>query len=249
MKITHTVPYKGWNSRDVALLLLGIVGCVMFSHVLLQLFAAQINAAFADGGRLFIVIFSTFTFQGMTAVLVTLFLYRQKSNWGQAFGLRLGSPMTIIIHGVVFGLAAFPLSLILVDGLRLVLEQFGQHPESQEVIKMIQQDSPGGLSQKIAIGILSLGVAPIVEEVLFRGVLYVHLRDLGYPQIAMWGSAMLFGFVHGNSIAFIPMMLLAIFLTLIYEKYANLMVCIATHATFNAANFILCLIPFGENWK
>lgn len=247
MQITHTVPYKGWNSRDVAMLFLGIVCCVMFSHLLLGLFAGPIASFFADGGRLFVVVFSTFSFQGMAAVLVTIFLYMQKSNWKRAFGLHIGSPTTIIIHGIVFGLAAFPLSLMLVDGLQVVLEQLGLHSEPQEVIKMIQQDGPGSLSQKVAIGILSLCVAPIVEEVLFRGVLYVHLRDMGYPQLAMWGSAMLFGFVHGNSTAFIPMVLLAIFLTLIYEKYANLMVCMATHVTFNAANFILCLI--GENWS
>jgi len=90
-------------------------------------------------------------------------------------------------------------------------------------------------------------IAPIAEEIVFRGVIYLHVRDMGFPKIAAIGSAVLFGMVHSNRVAFIPLVLFALFLVLLYERYANLIVCIATHASFNAANLLFSILMNGEN--
>jgi len=38
-----------------------------------------------------------------------------------------------------------------------------------------------------------------------------------------------------------------LFLVLLYERYTNLIVCIATHASFNAANLLFSILLSGEN--
>lgn len=244
---TGTVPNKEWNNRDVFLLLAGVFYCVFFSHILLGFFRPRIENFFADGGQLFSVVFSTFAFQGATVLLIALFLYTQKMSWKKAFGFHIGSPLTVLTQGFFLGVAAFPVSLLLVALIRWILEFLQLGAESQEVIKMLQQKETGAWGQIVFIGVLSIFIAPIAEEILFRGVIYVHVRDMGFPKIAALGSAVLFGMVHSNTVAFIPLVLFALFLILLYERYSNLIVCIAAHASFNTANLLFSILLSGEN--
>lgn len=244
MKV-YTVPNKEWGSSEVGKLLLGIFCCVFISHVLLGAFQSHFGNFQSERGRIFALFYSTFSFQGIAAILIGLFLKSQKMSWKKAFGFHIGSTPTVITHGILLGLAAFPVSLLLVGGLHVLFDFLGVEAESQEVIKLLQDKGSGFLAQSITIGVLSILVAPFVEEVLFRGIIYVHIRDMGFPQVAAWGSALFFGLIHSNSVAFIPLVLFAVFLTILYERYTNLTVCIAAHATFNAANFILSLLAEG----
>lgn len=246
---TGTVPNKGWNNRDVFLLLTGVFYCVFFSHVLLAFFRPRLEGFFADGGQLFSIVFSIFTFQGATVLLIALFLYTQRMSWKKAFGFHIGSPLTVLLQGVFLGVAAFPVSLLLAALIRWVFESLQVGAEPQEVIKMLQQREAGVWLRIVFIGVFSVLIAPIAEEILFRGVIYVHVRDMGFPKIAAIGSAVLFGMVHSNRVAFIPLVLFALFLVLLYERYTNLIVCIATHASFNAANLLFSILLSGENMQ
>ena len=241
------VPNKGWSNRDIFILLLGVFFNVSFSQSLLNFFQPQIAGFFGDEGRFFSVIFSTFAFQGGTILLIALFLHIQRMSWKKAFGFHIGSPLTVLVQGFFLGLAAFPVSLFLVWLIRCILELLQMGAESQEVIKMLQKKEAGAWIQIAVISVFSILVAPVVEEILFRGVLYVHVRDMGFPKIAALGSAVLFGLVHSNRVAFIPLVLIALFLILLYERYANLIVCIATHASFNMANLLFSILMGSES--
>lgn len=237
----QSVPNKNWSSRDVALLLLGIFLCIIFSSLLLCALMPVIAERFPDHNNLIIIVFNTFSFQGVAAVLILLFLHNQKTTWKKAFGFCRSSFVTHGLHGILWGLTAFPVSLVLLEALEFLLESIGLAPETQTVVKMLQDGGTHAIGQVIAIGVLSIIVAPFVEEILFRGILYIHIRDIGFPIVAICVSALIFGVVHGNTLVFIPLVLFATFLTFLYEKYADLTVCIFAHSAFNSANFILAL--------
>ena len=237
----RSVPNKNWSSRDVALLLLGIFLCIIFSSLLLCALMPVIAERFPDHNNLIIIVFNTFSFQGIAAVLILLFLHNQKTTWKKAFGFCRSSFVTHGLHGILWGLTAFPVSLVLLEALEFLLESIGLAPETQTVVKMLQDGGTHAIGQVIAIGVLSIIVAPFVEEILFRGILYIHIRDIGFPIVAICVSALIFGVVHGNTLVFIPLVLFATFLTFLYEKYADLTVCIFAHSAFNSANFILAL--------
>ena len=40
---------------------------------------------------------------------------------------------------------------------------------------------------------------------LFRGVAYPFLRDLGWPRAAFWGTAIAFGLIHANRSVLVPL--------------------------------------------
>jgi hypothetical protein len=89
--------------------------------------------------------------------------------------------------------------------------------------------------------LIAVVFAPIVEEALFRGILYPALKRLGRPRLALWGSSALFAAVHFNMVTFLPLMVFALVLVYLYETFQNLLAPIVAHSLFNAANFFLLI--------
>ena len=85
-------------------------------------------------------------------------------------------------------------------------------------------------------------VAPVLEEVLYRGLIMKSLQR-GMPAvIALIIQALLFGLMHGQLLWICYATFLGILLAVIKLRYQSLYPCILLHLSFNAANYIL--IPF-----
>lgn len=82
--------------------------------------------------------------------------------------------------------------------------------------------------------VLSAGIiAPILEEVVFRGILFGNYRaSLGaWPSIII--SAVIFGLMHYNLVQFVYAFLLGVFFAYLMEKTGELWTCILAHITAN----------------
>ena len=75
-------------------------------------------------------------------------------------------------------------------GLELVMNFFGR-----SVLTMLE--SVSGSTDTLSMFLYASVVAPISEELLFRGYILRSLRPYG-KRFAIWGSALLFGLFHGN---------------------------------------------------
>jgi len=85
-------------------------------------------------------------------------------------------------------------------------------------------------------------VAPIAEELFFRGVAYnAWIRERG-PRFALYGSAALFALIHGSVFALAPIFALGIALALLYRRTGSLPAAMAMHAGFNAISVVLTLL-------
>lgn len=60
--------------------------------------------------------------------------------------------------------------------------------------------------------------APLLEELLFRGMIYKRLRDLCSAKTAILVSAAFFGIFHGNLVQFVYAFIIGIMLAFVYEK-------------------------------
>ena len=89
---------------------------------------------------------------------------------------------------------------------------------------------------------MALLLAPIAEELLFRGIMYPALKGFGFPRFAFWATALVFTFIHFNAAAFLPLLLFACVLNVLYEWTGNLLACMVAHTTFNAINLVLLLV-------
>lgn len=95
---------------------------------------------------------------------------------------------------------------------------------------------------------LTILLAPIAEEALFRGILYPTIKQAGHPRWALWGTSVVFGILHFNMATLAPLVFLAVVLAFLYESSDSLLTPIATHSMFNAANFfyLVCTEPINR---
>ena len=174
--------------------------------------------------------------QTVSLVLVRRFLRAHNMNWNEAFDFRSGWQRALLLGA---GLALFflPLGWGLQLGSGLLMQQLHMQPREQEAVELLRD--PEALASRCVLGAAAILIAPVVEEMLFRGILYPAIRRAGWPRLAWWGSAIAFGAVHLNVATFVPLTALALLLTWLYESTGNLLAPIAAHSVFNAMNFAL----------
>ena len=83
--------------------------------------------------------------------------------------------------------------------------------------------------------ILTIIVAPIAEELIFRGILFGRLAATKMPVlVAALISALIFAWLHGDIPSkFLATLTLGLFLCVLYEKTGNLALCMCAHALNN----------------
>ena len=109
--------------------------------------------------------------------------------------------------------------------LLLHLEQYSK--AYQEAVKALY--SPGLLEQ-IFVTCISV---PIIEELLFRGVVFKVLRRWIPFAFAMLISSVLFGLYHGNLVQFIYATICGLMLAYFYERYRSIIAPIIAHIAMN----------------
>ena len=170
------------------------------------------------------------------AVLLFLigFLRAQRVRWSDAFGLG-NHRRRAILYGVIIACAFLPVG----EGLQWASAQVMAHlhwePHEQQAVHTLRMTSTW--SSRLLLAGLAIFLAPVAEEILFRGVMYPAIKQAGFPRLAMWGVSLLFACVHFNLVTFVPLLILALMLTVLYERTDNLLAPIAAHALFNALNF------------
>ena len=87
----------------------------------------------------------------------------------------------------------------------------------------------------IVVGVVVVGLAPVVEEFFFRGFLYTALRRRLPTLLAALVIGLLFGAVHipTGPEAAAPLAVLGFTLCLVYERTGSIYPCIALHALQN----------------
>lgn len=181
------------------------------------------------------VLIAVLAFQGAALVLVHFFLRAHHTNWAEGFGLDNRTEHAVLL-GIGVGIFVLPLVWALQGVSVWILEHLMLQPHEQEAVELLRATQ--GWPSRIILGVATIVLAPIAEEVIFRGILYPAIKRAGYPRAALWGTALLFGLIHFNVATFLPLSFLAVALVFVYEYTGNLLACITVHSFFNAANFV-----------
>src|SRR6185503_18905102 len=116
---------------------------------------------------------------------------------------------------------------------------------TQQTVMVVLQES-GTVAQRFALGFAAIVIAPVFEEGLFRGILYPVVKNAGYPTLALAGTSLLFGAIHGSILTFLPLTFLGLMFAVLYEKTDSLLAPILSHALFNAVNFTYIVLTAGR---
>jgi len=110
----------------------------------------------------------------------------------------------------------------------------------QELIKLFTNG--GDLTAISLLAVFAVVLAPIVEEIVFRGGIYRFLKSQSSVLTAQIISGALFATMHGNLMSFLPLLVIGIILARQYEGSGNILVPICFHAYFNGFNLLMLLI-------
>jgi membrane protease YdiL (CAAX protease family) len=94
------------------------------------------------------------------------------------------------------------------------------------------------LQHRGAVILMAVVVAPVAEEVIFRGYFYGVIRRYGGRIPAILVSSLLFAAIHVHLPSAPGLFLLAVILCLLYERTGSLWGNITMHAAFNASTII-----------
>lgn len=179
------------------------------------------------------------TFHGLLLWLAFRFVRSQETSWRSAFGIGHASWLWILQCAVVAVAIALPCAMALGELSSLIMTQSNLEPESQQAVKTLQQTR--NAFERSFFGFSAILLAPVAEEILFRGILYPALRALGFPRLAFWGTAVLFAAIHANLVTFLSLTVFALILTELYNRTRDLRAPILAHCLFNAVNFVWIL--------
>lgn len=159
--------------------------------------------------------------------LFTAIMHLRRLNYGPLFHAAKASPTATL------SLLSLPV-LSLVPALILMMGVVGDvmtwlFPVSDTDAAMFAEMGNNSLASILAATVL----APVLEEMLFRGlILRSFLRQ--YPRwYAIAGSAVIFGVAHMNVYQFAVASLLGLLLGWLYERSKSLIPCITLHAVYN----------------
>ena len=82
-------------------------------------------------------------------------------------------------------------------------------------------------------------MAPVAEEILFRGFVHGKLRALwGFAPAAVLSSAV-FALVHQVPVVLLPIFCIGFLLGYVYERTGSLYYCMLFHAGFNGSQLLV----------
>lgn len=110
-------------------------------------------------------------------------------------------------------------------------------PKPQDSIRQLKEN-PNLLLPTLFNAVL---IAPLVEEILFRGFIYPVLKRYSEPLVALVVTAGIFAAIHLHLPALLPLFVLSCLLTAVYELTGCLWVPILVHAGFNALNIAITI--------
>ena len=231
--VRAALPLGRYRGPAVVVLLMQavIVGVVM------SLLAASTAIAIFNGGELSVagtLVQLTSTQVGLLVVtgglvvapraLAGLRLVPQSHAWrSAAIGLALAIPAWVTVT-LLANLAA------------TVLKALGIQQDTGIVDTVMQRGDPTVIVLAVVV------VAPIAEELFFRGVVYNAWEREHGTWFAVFGSAGLFALIHGSIFLLLPIFVLGVALALLYRATRSLPATMLMHAGFNAMTVTITLL-------
>lgn len=176
-------------------------------------------------GSLVLGIFGVIGFQGKSAVSI--------------FALQPSRFPGAAATGLLWLVISYPLIL----ATQAIVEQFSSGADDSQLIVRFFLEHPD-FKSRAAVVFMAVVVAPVAEEIIFRGYFYGVIRRYGGRIPALLVSSILFAAIHVHLPSLLGLFLLAMILCLLYERTGSLWANITLHAAFNTSTIVsLILCP------
>ncbi|HEX7173160.1 MAG TPA: type II CAAX endopeptidase family protein [Candidatus Limnocylindria bacterium] len=234
LRVRRVLPPERYRGPSVFVL----VGLVL-------VIAAVLTAPFAEDAAALLLGEGELTFLGALVLLTStqlglllvswLFVFRPNALAGLP-SLPGRNPADAVRSGIGWGVVAWIGASLASYVVFFTFEALGLDPQPQAAEQALAVIDP--VMAVLAIVIL----APIAEEIFFRGVIFNAFLREGGRRWAFLGSSALFAVIHLSLVAAIPIFLLGLALAWVYDRTNNLLAPIAMHIVVNGASVLLALL-------
>jgi len=160
-------------------------------------------------------------------------------TWGD-LGVRCSSGKNFVVYGLLAGIAL----LVLVALMSIILARLQPNIQPQDFERILRSvHTAKGFVLMLLMGCV---LAPLAEELLFRGMLYPAVRHYLGPAGGAVVAGLVFGLVHWDIWRAIPLAIGGIVLCYIYEKTGSILVSAVAHGAWNG---IMALIIYFTVFK
>ncbi len=180
---------------------------------------------------------STLFLDSFVILVVLVFARTLPSSGKSVFRLTVSEPQASqkkrpFLAALGVYLAGFPWIFGALFLAARIAQALGYEPPALPIQRLIFDEKR--VIAQAALFFLACVFGPVVEEVLFRGVIYSSLRRHLPAAAAMLLSGFLFAAVHGQWIGLLPIALFGALLALVYEYTGSLTAVITVHAFHNS---------------
>lgn len=169
-----------------------------------------------------------------------IFLYYRRQKYPRVIQLAKPQPQQIT-ESLIWVLAGQSIALLWMFFLSWAATFSGFLAERvahyEELMNLIAGDEQNTLLMVLSTSL----VIPLVEECIYRGVVFGELRQVLTDRRALLLQALVFGFIHGNLVQGVYAFILAYIIGMIYLKSNSFLLCFMAHAVFN---FLGGALPF-----
>ncbi|MDD2600175.1 MAG: type II CAAX endopeptidase family protein [Kiritimatiellae bacterium] len=196
------------------------------------------GAQLPESGRL---VAGSLVYAGAAALVVLFAGMVSRSTLSQLFTSPESCFKVSLLKGVVYGVAAIPPIILVTVITGTVIKELGLEAEGQSVIEWLTNPQTTVLT-RIAIVFCAVVVAPVIEEVIFRGILFpAVLKGRGFLFSALLVGCV-FSLIHFHAPSFLSILLLNVFFCAGYAATGSLVTPIVMHMVFNGSATCFALL-------
>jgi membrane protease YdiL (CAAX protease family) len=229
-----------WTPSDM---LLGIAATTVGAGLLIVLFSAVLAAIDAGEGRVESVVtaLGAVFLEAMLGLWVWLRRRARHLNWA-ALGFvapRRWGPLWVAWAGSYLILLGYAAALELLESVGLDTSRFSEG-------NAVPIDPADGGLVLLLLALAVVALAPLCEELFFRGLLFRGLRGYWALTPSLLVSGLLFGLFHFNLGVLLPFTLIGIVFAWSNEQSGSIYTSIAAHGAVNSLSFVLTAAGVGS---
>ena len=235
-------PHISWNSEGQVLSSpYGFPDLMILAALGLFLIYAAIqpgDAGEATGGMTAGSLVASMAFNLIVCAGLLVFLQQVRGlNPAELFGLQHVDGRRLVRVVVVFAVVSL-IVVNVVSGLTVTwLQDVWPNLEPQDTVKAFQESD--GFMFRFLVVLAAVVVAPLAEEVLFRGFVYGVLKRYTDAPFAAVSSSLMFAIIHMHVGSLLPLWVLAMLFCLAYEVSGCLLAPMLLHMIFNGTSIAL----------
>jgi len=177
----------------------------------------------------------------VAGVLIPVYLLSQKYLFplGRDFGLNRPGPLVLPGAALMAVCSLVPTSLLAEFSLRL-------HPADPKWESFFREHLPTSTAGILLAVVTVVFVAPLAEEIVFRGILHRLASSMWGAIPAAIISSLVFGIVHGEPWFLFGLVGVGLMLAFVWEATGSVTACWAAHAVHNAISLWAMLNSEGS---